>query len=203
MIGLEKVTGRIISEAKIVAGSIIEEARKKEADIKLSAAEKISAINDRTNSEIEVEGSNIVSRAKSASVMQVRNILLAAKGEALDQTFSSSIDALCSMPESEYLDFIIKCVSECVDSNMYSKLCWLTFNAKDSVSTGIKVIDRLTKKYPNRVFELGTKPASIKGGVLLDFGETEVDCSVETIVNQHRPSLEGKVCTILFDRSDS
>ncbi len=201
MIGLEKVTGRIISEAEKEARNIIDEARKKENEIQSSAQEKISAINDRTNNEIEAEGANIISRAKSASAMQVRNIMLSAKGEALDKTFSAAIESLCSMPEPEYLNFIVKCASEGVKSNPNSRVCWLSFNSRDLGSTGIKAVDRLSAAFPNKLFELRSKPVSIKGGVLLDFGETEIDCSVETIVNQNRPSLESKVCTILFDRS--
>jgi V/A-type H+-transporting ATPase subunit E len=201
MIGLEKVTGRILSEAEKDANAVIAEAEKKCAEIGARSRDRIAAINDRAQEEISSEGQNIVSRAKSASSMQTRNIMLSAKGEALDLAFDAAVEAICGMPRGDYAAFLCRLASEAVDANRGASSCRISMNAADASSVGEAVLSALRSSHGGVTFSLSDVPAGIRGGLLLDFGDTDVDCSVETVVAQNRPALEGRVCTILFDRS--
>lgn len=203
MIGIEKVTGRILSEASADAKKIIAQAEEKCNEISAAADEKISALNAAVHEEISEEGESIVSRAKSSASMQVRNILLSAKCRSLDAAFDAAVDAIIALPDEEYMKFMLQISADAVKSEPAGTKCTLSLSKSDIGRLGQNIVTAFNNAFPGYEFGFSEIPAKIRGGVLLDFGDTDVDCSVETVIAQSRPSLEGRVCTILFDRSSS
>ena len=167
----------------------------------LQPTKKIKEINEKINDEIAEEGENIVSRAKSSASMQVRNILLASKGTSLDAAFDASADAFASLPEDSYVAFLTGIAGDALKSAPCGTACTISLCQRDIDRSGKAILQSLTEAYGNVIFTLSDTPARIRGGMMLDFGNTDIDCSIETVIAQARPSLEAKVCTILFDRS--
>lgn len=199
MTGLEKVTGRITSEAADDAAKLLAAAEEKCAQIAAEADRRIDAEKARLNALLEAEGKNVITRARSSASMQKRNIILSAKAAALDRAFAAAEEELCSMPKEKYVAFIVRCVSEAVDFTPDAERCGVRFNAKDAAEVGDDILKELSAAYPNIAFYAVDEPAAISGGALLDFGETDVDCSVASLIKRSREELEPKVCAVLFD----
>lgn len=204
MIGLEKVTGRIIANAEAEAARIMAAAEEKCAAADAECDEKIAALNARVNAEVDTEGENIISRAKSAAATERRNILLTAKAEAVDAAFAAAESKLCLMPRENYISFIMSLIGRAVADSEASAAgsghCELTFNRRDTDEVAAEIRGRLAGEYPadKVTFTLSGRCAAISGGVLLDFGDMDIDCSLGVIISQLRPALEGAVCDILF-----
>ena len=201
MIGIEKVTGKIISEAELYAEKTLSAAKETCEKIRLETNGEIDAIREKADAEIEAEGKDIISRAESSSVMKCRGIMLSAKSDALDKTFSLAEEKILSLPDDEYLILCLNFAKDALSGLPADAQCCISACERDIVRYGAVICKAFSAKYPGVVFSLSETPARISGGFLLDFGLTDADCSVGTVISQARPSLEGEVCRILFDRS--
>jgi len=199
MIGLEKVTDRIIAEANAEAQKMFDEAQAKVDVINAQTDEKIAALRAETENEIATEAENIISRAKSQADMQNRNIVLEQKCKSLDEVFVNAEKKICAMPENEYLAFVVSNASRAVEAEEKSTECVLTFNEKDTKSCAETAIKLFAHMFPGKSFRLSCRTADISGGVLIDFGQTDVDCSVKAILTEIRPSIEIQLCQLLFE----
>ncbi len=199
MVGLEKVLNRIISEAEEDAGKLLRSAEEKAAAVNAAADEKIRAMRESVKQETVSEGDGIFSRAASAAEMKKRNIILSAKGASLDRTFAAAEEALCNLPGEEYVGFLESLVCGAVSNVPDITGCVISLNERDISAVSGKLLSDLGKRFPDISFGLSDKPAGIPGGVMLDLGEIDVDCSVPTVVARFRPELEGNICDMLFE----
>lgn len=200
MIGLDKVTGKLRDEAAEDATRTIAEADEKCAAIAGAAAEKIEKLRSAMRAEVDSEGANIIERAKSAAATEGRNIILAAKGRELDAVFAAVERRMCDQPREEYVAFLTGVASVPVRQSK-GNTCSVRFNSRDRAAVGADVVNALRAAFPERTFTLDERDAAISGGMLLDFGETDVDCSVGVILAQYRPMLEAEVCRRLFENN--
>ena len=199
MIGLEKITGRIASKAEEDSAQLLAAAGEKCSQIEAEADEKIAAEKEKIESELVTECRNIISRAKASALMQKRGIILSAKCKALDSAFENAEKQLCSLPREKYIAFILRYAGIAVDFTPDVSSCRVTLNPKDRDDIGGELIGKLAVLYPAVDFSLSEQTAGISGGALLDFGDTDVDCSVSSLLSQYRGELEPNVCSILFD----
>ena len=82
MTGLEKITSRIIEDARTQAQEILDEATEKSLEIRAKNLTEVQAACDRMVADAEKEGESLVIRAKSSAAMTRRNIELAEIGRA-------------------------------------------------------------------------------------------------------------------------
>jgi len=199
MIGLEKVTGRITAEAEEDSAQLLAAAGEKCSQIAQAADEKIAGVKEKINSELIAECENIITRTKSTASMKKRNIILEAKGKALDNAFINAEKELCSMPREKYLAFLTKHIGEAVDSTADASSCGIILNKTDRDQVGEELVGLLSVKRPDISFVLSQETRPISGGALLDLGDTDVDCSIHSLLLQYRPALEARICSILFE----
>lgn len=197
MIGLDKVTGKLREEAAEDAARTIAAAEEKCRAIDAENAAKIEKLRAEMNAEIEAEGENIIERARSAAATEKRNILLAAKAGTLDAVFASIERRIYEQPRADYIEFLLGLARSAVRAAPGCG-CSIRFNTRDRTAVGGNVIAALREEFPDRAFTLDENDAPISGGMLLDFGETDVDCSASVLIAQYRPMFEGEVCRRLF-----
>ena len=149
--------------------------------------------------EVAEESKNILSRAKSTAEMQDRNILLSQKCASLDATFAAAEAQICNLEVTEYLPLIVSLAVPAIEASPKGCTCAVSMNEKDGASISKQVLSLLTKSFPDRKFVISGKTAAVSGGLILDFGDTDVDCSVNTALRELRPSLEGPLCVMLFE----
>lgn len=201
MIGLDKVIGKVLGEAGEDAARITAAAAEKCCIIGNDTEEKISKLRSVIEAEIETESRSIIQRADSAAVTEKRNIILAAKGEALDDAFEAAKARICGLEREEYENFVISQIKAAVEANRIDAQdagCTVTFCERDRALYAGEIQSRLREEISDISFVVSEECAHISGGVLLDFGQTDVDCSVDVLISQERTRLEGRVCEVLF-----
>ena len=199
MIGLEKVTDRILSEARADADRKLDEAKEKKQEIDTQTEENLNVLRQQMEREVAEESQNILSRARSTAEMQDRNIVLAQKCASLDATFAAAERELCDLPAVEYIPLVVSLASPAVKTSPVGCTCAVSLNQRDTASCAKAVVEALSRAFPDRKFVLSGKTVPVSGGAVLDFGDTDADCSVHAALGELRPSLEGPLCVMLFE----
>ncbi len=196
MVGLEKVTNKIIASAEADAARILAEADAECAAIIAAAKEKAAKISADAEDAADAESESVVSRARAEAETERRGILLAGRCRAIDAVFGEAEKKICGMPSENYLGFLVALAREA--SRGLTGECTVTLNRSDRVSFGKAFIAQLSSEKNGIEWKLSDSEARIGGGLLLDSGDTRTDCSVAALISEVRPALEGDVCRILF-----
>lgn len=197
MVGLEKVTSKIIASAEADAARILADADAECAAILADAEKKAAKLQSDAEDAADAEGASVVSRARAAAETERRGILLAGRCRAIDAAFSAAEKKICGMPSENYLGFLVALAREA--SAGQSGTCIVTLNRSDRVSFGRALIEQMRTTAGNIDWQLSDSEARISGGLWLDLGQTRIDCSVSALIAEARPALEADVCRLLFD----
>ncbi len=204
--GIEKITDRIAAEAKAdydaVVGSAKQEARSILADAK-AAAEKILADAEESG---RTEKEKAVKYGKSAADIDAGKIILKKKQELLSDCFAGMVDYIIGIEEYRYIELLVE-LGEAAD--MYGGK--LLFNADEKERIGQKVCDALNRavaskrrdRYGDEIqyaerFTLDEEVGNMKGGYIVTYRSTFADCTIESLVKEHRMDLSGEAAKILF-----
>ncbi len=220
MTGLEKITERILADAKERARGILENAQEDCRRMAAEYAERAERIRENIAARAEREGEEMVARARSAVAMTRRDILLAAKARALDETFEAAKAQICATDYGKYRELLVALLScalieqakneqksiEMGDEVTEFDTFEVFMNQKDRAQFGEYVLDGARKNTERRIgsaraakLRLADVPADIDGGLILRYGNTETNCSISALLAEMRRELEGKISAILFD----
>lgn len=137
-------------------------------------------------------------RAQSMAAMEVKKQVLAVKQEMLELAFQRAIDRLCGLPEAQYEQLLASLAAGAASGTEKVLL-----SPADRARVGKKVVVAA-----NRLLEERGKPGGltlsentrqIRGGLILEQGRVETNCSFEALVEQNRNRLTGEVAKLLFD----
>ncbi|MBQ8311486.1 MAG: V-type ATP synthase subunit E [Clostridia bacterium] len=222
MMGLEKITDRILAEAQERADKILAEAQAESEKITADYAARAEQIRATLSSEAEREGMERVSRAKSTAATNKRNLLLQTQSELIDGVFDGAFEFVRNLDAEKYTDLLtgLLCAAfaeqmeaesvgrtlygaeDAIDPDAYEVL----LNQRDRDRYGAAVIEGARKKLGGKLsaeklakLKLADKAVSIDGGLILRFGEVESNCSLSLLFAQLREELEAEVGHALFD----
>ncbi|MBQ8342195.1 MAG: hypothetical protein IJY22_07480 [Clostridia bacterium] len=219
MNGLDKITERILTDAKEKARLILEEAQ---ADCRRAAEEyaaRAEAIRDRIATRTLKEGEELIARAKASAAMTRRDILIASKAKLLDETFAAARAQICDTDYGKYRELLVALLScalieqakseddsrELGDEVTEFDTFEVLFNEGDRARFGTAVLEGARKVTERRIgaartakLRLSEETAPIDGGLILRYGNTETNCSISALLGEMRRELEPKVSALLF-----
>lgn len=222
MTGLDKITGKIISEAKKDADGIIAEASKRCSEIMFEAGKDADKIRAELEEKAQKSAENIIARAKSSAAMQKRGALLAAKSRAVDKAFDTAYSEIMHLPEEKYCELLSKLTAEAFLSELDAERTNISLYGEENVETPERYEIVFSKndreKYGKIVLEgvgrivigkesrdtvaklvISKKTADIDGGIILVCGDIEINCSLSSVFSQVRERLEPEISALLFD----
>ena len=195
MNGIEKITGRIEADAQEQAKAIAAEAEARCAEIRADydkqaqdqywarVRDGVKACEDR------------VQRMGRLAEMEARKSVLALKQEMVDAAFAAALDKICTMPQADYVAYLAKLAATTGTET-------LVFNAKDQAACGQAVVDAANallaqQGKPGRL-TMSQATRDLRAGFVLQQGDIEVNCAVETIAELCRSDLAAQVAEVLF-----
>lgn len=220
MTGLEKIKERILADAKERARIILEEAQNDCRRAAEDYAERAEAIREGIAARAMREGEDLIARARSASAMTRRNILLAAKGRMLDEAFDAAKAQICDTDYGKYRELLVALLSCALleqakqeQENLQYGDEIATFdsfeillNQADRARFGESILEGARKVTERRIgaertakLRLSAECADIDGGLILRYGDVETNCSISVLLAEMRRELESRIATILFD----
>ena len=102
MTGLDKITERILADAKTRARGILENAQEECRKMAEDYAARAEEIRENVAERTMREGEDLVARARSASAMTRRDILLSAKAKMMDEVFETAKSHICATDYGKY-----------------------------------------------------------------------------------------------------
>ena len=184
MNGIEKITGRIEADAREQASAITADAEAKCAEIRAGydkqaqdqywarVRDGVKTCEDR------------VQRMGRLAEMEARKSILALKQEMVDAAFAAALERICTMPQADYVAYLAKLAAQAATTGTEA----LVFNAKDQAACGQAVADAANALLAQH----------LRAGFVLQQGDIEVNCAVETIAELCRSDLAAQVAEVLF-----
>ena len=227
MDGIEKITARILEDARAEAQTIEEQAREKAQTIRNGFVEQVQRESAAILSRGEKAAAERLERLESAAQLERRKLELAARQQVLGEAFDKALDDLCRLSEQDYIDLLASLAAGAAVSGREQ----LIFSEADRARVGKQVVmaanERLVKgavpalpdslgegkvgAFLDKVIQttaakvtgtgmltLSEQTRPIRGGFVLSDGEVEVNCTFETLVRVRREKLEKEVADILF-----
>lgn len=225
MTGIDKITGKIISEAEADAAAIMARAQEKCAEIMFAASAKCEELKASLEDKARTDAENIVAGAKSSTAMQKKNILLQARREATDRVFDLAYKEILNLPEEKYCEMVSRLIAEAIldeietektNVSLYGEeeaqlpeKYELIFNKNDRDKLSDAILEGVGRIVIGKVSReqllklcIAEDTADIDGGVILRFGSVECNCSLSTVFAQLRERLEGEVSSMIFSFED-
>ncbi len=194
MNGIEKITGRIASDAAQEIESIQAEARRQAEEITARYAGQA----ERESQELLERGRRSaeerVERLASVAQLEARKLELATKQEMLSKAYDKALEQLLNLPDQEYTallaDLAVKASSTGQEAVILSQ--------KDRTRFGKQVVTLANEKRKDGRLTLSGETRSIQGGLVLSDGDVEVNCTFETLVRLQRGELDREISKLLF-----
>ncbi len=224
MKGVDKITAKIISDAENDARIKLEETAEECKRLKADYEARANALRDNMLSEAENEAEERVKRAKATAALEKRNAILTAKSESVDAAFDTAITEIRGADAEKYRDLLVRLIENAIENQINAEarelenygdeeLCTydafeLVFNKEDRAAHGTAVIDGVRRASIGRLdqaviekLRLSDKTANIDGGVIIKYGEMEINCSLSMIFAGLRAELESQIYEILFSEN--
>ena len=139
-----------------------------------------------------------VQRMGRLAEMEARKSILALKQEMVDAAFAAALERICTMPQADYVAYLAKLAAQAATTGTEA----LVFNAKDQAACGQAVADAANAllAQQGKQARLTVSPATrdLRAGFVLQQGDIEVNCAVETIAELCRSDLAAQVAEVLF-----
>lgn len=192
MTGIEKITGRINADAQAEIDAVLAQAQAQADEIKA----KYDAQAKKEYQELLTRGKSAAaereSHLNSGAQMEARKMLLAAKQEMLDKAFAEAEKQLCALPDKEMTALLVKLAKQASSTGKEEVIL-----AKGVAKRiGKNVVAEANKSGLN--LTLSQQEGSFAGGLLLNDGAVEVNCTFETLVRLARGEMAGQVAKVLF-----
>lgn len=195
MNGLEKILARIAQDGEAKAQAALEEARQEAQEVEENFRVRGERVRAQLIAQGEEEGERRAQRLASAAALEGRQLLLAAKQEVLEEAFAQALEVLRGMPQEEYVAFLTKNLAAAAPEGRGQ----VVFNAGDRARLGKEVVAAANDLLGEAgQLTLAPECREMAGGFVLRDGSVEVNCALETLVEQQRPRLTGELAVLLF-----
>lgn len=199
MNGAEKIKERIITDAKGKAGKILEDARLEAQgiikDAEKQAFQRVAIMTEKAKEEAVL----YKQRFHAAGGMEDRKSILQTRQNTIDEAFSAALSKVADLPTDKYSLLIEDILLEVVKEGQGD----LVLNKKDKQRLGQQFVEKINEKLKNigkkAMLKLAGDDLNSCGGFVIRYGEMEINCTLEVILNMARPNLESEVATILFN----
>ena len=221
MKGLDKITDKILDEARAEVARILGEATDEAEKIRAEYAARADAIRARLSDEAEREGQDIIARTKAAAANRRRNAMLAAQSSVVDEVFASAHAEIGRFDDAQYTELVAGLLAAAMLEQVSAEEACATLgsdeeillperyeillNQRDRERVGKELLPLICKKLKGKVARektdalvISAQNAAIDGGAILRCGDIEINCSLSLLFAQLREELEGEVSRALF-----
>ena len=224
MIGAERITAKIISDAENDAREKLAQAKADSENLRNHYLKDADKLREEMLAKAEEDAESFVARAKSTAAVEKRNAVLNAKSEMVDAAFDTAMAEIRAMDAQKYRDLIVGLVEAAVSAQINAEAeeiknygsdelsladkYEIVLNRRDRDAHGAAVIDGIRRSSIGRLsaeqlekIVLSEKTADIDGGAMIKYGDMEINCSLSMIFARLREELESEIYKILFNQN--
>jgi V/A-type H+-transporting ATPase subunit E len=196
MNGIDKIIGRISGDAQEEIDAIIAEAKSQAAEITAKYEAQAKAESDDILARGEKAADERGERLASVAQLECRKANLAVKQEVIDEAFDAAKKKLLALPEDQYVSLLAGLAAKASSTGKEQ----LIFSKADRARVGKAVVVAANEKLGgDAMLTLAGETRPMDGGFILSSGQTEVNCTFDTLIRLQRSELAGQVAKVLFD----
>lgn len=196
MTGTEKIIERIKTDSERQCDGILAQAGLQAQEITAAAAAEGEKLAAEAAEKAQVLARQSVSAAHSSARQKAGLLILEAKTQAVNETLSAASQALKELPAERYFAALGALAAE----NAMPGEGVMLLSRRD--------LDRLPPQFEAQVnaalagstasVSISTQPAQIEGGFILVYGQIEVNCTFDALVQAKLDHLKETICGIIF-----
>ncbi len=194
MTGLEKIIAKIEQDSAAVCDGIIADAKAKAEIIAGNTEAECNAVNERMLADIRADGERATELANSAAQQKVKQTLLAAKIEAINEALAAALEAIKNLPADKYFD-ALKALTV---ANAMQGEGTMRLSSADLARMPSDFEKNLNSALNGRSVTVSSKPMDISDGFILVYGDIEINCTFDALFDEKRDELKEKICSIIF-----
>lgn len=197
MTGLEKITDRILAEAGAQADEIRGQAEEEAGAVLREAEESLLRLREEAKEREALVKKELEARARSSASLKKRQLILAAKQDMIREQLEKAHQSLLEMGAEEYFSFI----EQMVRQSALPKEGEIRFSERDLKRLPDGFDKRLNQAAAERggSLKIGSEPAHVDGGFLLDYGGIEENCSFQALLTARRDECSDQIQKLLFE----
>ena len=203
-----------MSDAKTEAAEIISEAEAEADKVRRETMEQAEQLISASLAEMEKDSDAAMTRAKGEAAMKQREILLRTKVGLINSAYDEAKNRILSMEREGYCNFLSHLLADAIidrlnrvavlkanygdEENELSTEFTVIFNERDKTELGTSVIKNakaIMHKRPSIAIDEGC--ADIPGGLILRYGDTQTNCSIDAVIADARNKTEAEVMKLL------
>lgn len=195
MTGLNKIIERISQDSVAKCDSIIYDAQNEAAKIKNAAIAEGDAEKQKIIEQANAQAKAIIDMAESGAQLATRKELLATKIDIINDTINSALEKMKAMPDKEYFAALYSLVKKYAQGSEGVML----LSQKDLGRKPKDFEKKINEGLPNGAkLKVSDKPAKIGEGFILVYGDVEINCSFEALVEDSKDALKDTIYNIIF-----
>ena len=219
MNGLEKITNRILEDAKASADKIISDANEKAAEIYAAAEKKKQDITNEIFDSAMKESETIINTARSTLDRNSKAIVMSMKNAMVDRAFEEAKKEFLALDSEKYAQLmtqlLCRVLSARVDEEKESLRLYgedispdayeVIMNKKDRDGQGVYIVAGVRRATVGKItgtvldkVTLSKEVANISGGFILRMGRVEINASLDAIVDELKEQMTPEVMELLF-----
>lgn len=198
MNGLDKITSRIIAEAEEEAKIVLEEAKASADEVLKDFEAKAKNEYDSKYAAGKDEIEQNYQRIERTMSLDAKKESLTLKQELIAKAYELAKKQILEMDEKDYVAFLAKQAGSAAITGNEEVI----LNEADCKKIGEKVIESANSILKERGLPQNLRLSSISrpisGGLMLKQGDVEVNCSLDTLLELSRNTLDAEIAGILF-----
>ena len=199
MNGIEKLTERIAADTDRERQSILAGGKAQAAEIRASYEALAESEYAESVAKGKQDAAERIERMGNVAQLEARKLRLSAKQEMLEKAFDLALKKPLDMPEAEYVDLLSKLA---VEGSVTGREA-LILSVADRPRFGKKVVisanEKLEKAGKTAELTLAEESREFTGGLYIQDGKVETNCTFPTIVRMLKEQMSGQVAQILFE----
>ena len=199
MNGIAKIISHISAESDGECQAILDEASKKcdemRAQYEKAASDEYDKITQKGAKDAELH----IERLGHVAALEAKKRVLATKQGLVSAAFEQAAQKLAELPEGDMIALLARLSAEASRSGSER----IVLNKNDRARLGdavcTKANETLKAQGRSAKLTLSDKTRDMRGGLILESGDIEVNCSIDTLINQYKNELSSKVAGVLFN----
>lgn len=193
MTGLEKIIQSIDEIGQTAAAEILRQAQAETAEIQSRSDQAVQRYEQAEAQKLAEDVARMSESGRVAVMAESRREILGFKGRKIGEVLDALQAHLVNLPTEENFSLLLSLI----EKNAGEGACVLHFSQKDQERLPEDFEKQIHARCPAFSFEIG-KAADISGGVILQYGDIEQNCSFEAIIEENADQLKDIISETLF-----
>lgn len=188
MSGLDKIISRLESDCDAECSAIESEALAKAHVILTDEEKACKAECDKIIADAQKEAELIARKAASSASLSAGRMMLEAKIGVIDETIEAAVNKLRALDTESYFSVLAHLAKK------------YALPGVGTMFLSVQDLERMPESFPDSLENvlISRAPADIKDGFLLKYGDIDVNCTFESMLNAAREDLKAVAGEILF-----